>query len=77
MTSSKNGLVTVPWPDSLVTELPKPLSLTTLTGSRRENTWVGKIPAGSRSNRDSWRDTGEDKDSPWESRRDLWRDFFS
>ena len=29
-----------------------------LTGSRRENTRVGKIPAGSRGNRDSWRDPG-------------------
>ena len=47
-----------------------------LTGSRRENTGVGKIPAGSRGNRDSWRDPGKDKDSRWESRRDLWRDFF-
>ena len=47
-----------------------------LTGSRRENTRVGKIPAGSQGYRDSWRDPGEDKDSQWESRRDLWRDFF-
>ena len=47
-----------------------------LTESRRENTRVGKIPAGSRGNRDSWRDPGEGKDSRWESRRDLWRDFF-
>ena len=47
-----------------------------LTESRRENTRAGKIPAGSRGNRDSWRDPGEDKDSWWESRRDLWRDFF-
>ena len=48
-----------------------------LTESRRENTRVGKIPAGSRGNRNSWRDPGEGKDSRWESRRDLWRDFFS
>ena len=47
-----------------------------LTESRRENTRVGKIPAGSRGNRDSWRDPGEGEDSRWESRRDLWRDFF-
>ena len=47
-----------------------------LTESRRENTRVGKIPAGSRGNRDSWRDPGESEDSRWESRRDLWRDFF-
>ena len=47
-----------------------------LTESWRENTRVGNIPAGSRGNRDSWRDPGEGKDSRWESRRDLWRDFF-
>ena len=47
-----------------------------LTESRRENTRVGKIPPGSRGNRDSWRDPGEGEDSRWESRRDLWRDFF-
>ena len=47
-----------------------------LTESRRENTRVGKIPAGSRGNRDSWRDPGEGEDSRWESRRDLWREFF-
>ena len=47
-----------------------------LTESRRENTRVGKIPAGSRCNRDSWQDPGEGEDSRWESRRDLWRDFF-
>ena len=47
-----------------------------LTESRRENTRVSKIPAGSRSNRNSWWDPDEDKDSWWESRRDLWRDFF-
>ena len=47
-----------------------------VTESRRENTRVSKIPAGSRGNRDSWRDPGEGKDSQWESRRDLWRDFF-
>ena len=47
-----------------------------LTGSQQENTRVDKILAGSRGNQDSWRDPGEDKDSQWESRRDLWRDFF-
>ena len=47
-----------------------------LTESWRENTRVGKIPAGSRGNRDSWRDPGEGEYSRWESRRDLWRDFF-
>ena len=37
MTSSENGLVTVPWPGSLVTAHPIPMSLTTgIRSGRRE-----------------------------------------
>ena len=42
------------------TKIPgrSPIGNSFLTGSRRENTRVSKIPAGTRGNRDSWRDPG-------------------